>query len=232
MKVVAIVPAYNEEKTIGQVITDLKNYVDEIIVVNDGSTDRTGQIAEKTGAIVYNHLLNRGLGAALKTGFQAALMSEAEIIVTFDADGQHQAEDIPRLIKPILNGEAEVVIGSRFIRNSLKSVIGRKTLRLAQMLRFFYNQIANFVTFLFFGFGVTDSQSGLRAFSRLALERIQINCDRMEVSSEIISQIKKQNLRFVEIPISAIYSEYSLSKGQNFLMGVKTLLRLLIHKFS
>lgn len=219
--VVAIVPAYNEEKTIGQVINNLKNKVDEIIVIDDGSTDRTREIAENLGADVYRHFLNRGLGASLKTGFEAALKYNPDVVITFDADGQHQAADIPKLIQPILKGEAEIVIGSRFLKPQKMPV-----------LRFFYNWLANFVTFIFFGLWVTDSQSGLRAFSRRALEKIQTNCDRMEISSEIIGEIKKKNLRLIEIPIRAIYTDYSLSKGQNFLVGIKTFLRLLIHRFT
>lgn len=219
--ITAIVPAYNEEKTIGQVLADLKNYVDKIIVVNDGSNDRTAEIAKSLGAEVYHHFLNRGLGASLKTGFEVAKKLNAEIVITFDADGQHRAEDIPKLIKPILDGQAEVVIGSRFLKKQK-----------VPFLRLVYNWLANFITFLFSGLWVTDSQSGLRAFSRQALERLEIFSDRMEVSSEIIYQIKKQNLKLVEIPVQAIYTDYSLSKGQNFLVGVKTLIRLVVHKFA
>lgn len=221
MTVVVVVPAYNEEKTIGRVLADLKNYADKIIIVDDGSTDRTAEIIKSLSVEVYRHFLNRGLGASLKTGFEAAKKSGADIVVTFDADGQHRAEDIPRLIKPILDGQAEVVIGSRFLK-----------LQRMPILRIIYNWLANFITFLFSGLWVTDSQSGLRAFSKQALERLEIFCDRMEISSEIICQIKKQNLKLVEIPIQAVYTDYSLSKGQNFLVGVKTLIRLVVHKFS
>lgn len=222
MKVTAVVPAYNEEKIIGQVLTDLKNFVNKIIVVDDGSSDKTAEIAERSGAEVYRHFLNRGLGASLKTGFEAALKDdETAAVVTFDADGQHQASDILSLIQPIVEQKTDVVIGSRFLR-----------IQKMPLLRLIYNWLANFITFLFSGLWVTDSQSGLRAFSKPALKKIEIYCDRMEISSEIIHQIKKQNLRFQEIPIKAIYTHYSLSKGQNFLLGIQTFFRLLIHKFS
>src|SRR3989338_3249144 len=110
MKIVAILPAFNEEKTIGAVILKLKNYVSQIIVIDDGSKDRTSQIAKEHGALVYRHLINRGLGGALGTGIKAGLQNEADIIVTLDADGQHDPAEISELIKPIMNGEADAVI--------------------------------------------------------------------------------------------------------------------------
>jgi glycosyltransferase involved in cell wall biosynthesis len=223
LKKTIVVPAYNEAKVIGNVLDELLKQFSagNIIVVDDGSTDETAKLAEQRGVIVLKHFLNRGLGASLKTGFERALEDNADIIVTFDADGQHQVEDISRLIQPILDQKAEIVIGSRFL-----------TAQSMPVLRNFYNRLGNFITFIFFGIWTTDSQSGLRAFSRSALQKMETVCDRMEISSEIIHQIKKQNLRLVEIPIEAIYTNYSLSKGQNFINGFKTFLRLLIHKLS
>jgi glycosyltransferase involved in cell wall biosynthesis len=222
--VIAIIPAYNEEKTITKVVSDVGQYVDEIVVVNDGSNDRTAELAERAGAKVINHLFNRGLGASLSTGMTIALKETCperseRIIITFDADGQHQAADIPKIIDPILTGETDAVIGSRMLNP-----------RGMPLVRRIYNWLANLATFILFGIWTTDSQSGLRAFSYAAASRIRIRTDGMEVSSEIIGEIKRHKLRLKEIPIQAIYTKYSLSKGQNLLLGIKTFFRLLFHK--
>jgi len=219
MKVIAVIPAYNEERTIREVIVMVKKNVDQVIVINDGSTDQTAKLAQEAGAEVYSHFLNRGLGAALITGFEAALKQGADIIITFDADGQHRPEDISRLIEPILKDEAEVVIGSRFLE--------KQPMPLSRRV---YNLIANFITHLLFGLWVSDSQSGLRVFKRQALKKIKIQSDRMEVSSEIIREIKRNKLKLKEIPIKPIYTDYSMSKGQNFRVGLKTFFRLILEK--
>lgn len=221
MKFVVVIPAYNEEKTISQVIERVKKYTENIIVVDDGSTDKTNQLAEKQRVIVYRHLINRGLGGALATGLQAALRQGADIILTFDADGQHQAEDIPELIKPIIKSEADVVIGSRFLKKN-KIPLNRKIA----------NFIGNIITFILFGIWVSDSQSGLRCFNRKSAKILKIKTSSMEVSSEIIKEVKKHQLRLKEIPIKAIYTTYSLSKGQNFILGIKTLIKLIFLKFK
>jgi len=220
MKLVVVIPAYNEEKTISQVIEGVKKYAENIIVVDDGSTDKTDQLAKKQKVIVYRHLINRGLGGALATGIEAALNHKADIILTFDADGQHQAEDIPRLIQPIIESEADVSIGSRFLEKN-KIPFNRKIA----------NFIGNIITFILFGIWVSDSQSGLRCFNKKAARTLKIETSSMEASSEIIKEIKNHQLRLKEIPIKAIYTEYSLSKGQSFIVGIKTLTKLVLLKF-
>lgn len=217
MKTVVVIPAYNEEQTIGKVVQDLKQYCDEVIVVNDGSDDETAELAERAGADVVCHCLNCGLGAALKTGFAAALKNGAEIIITFDADGQHQASDIPKLVAPLRGGECDVVIG---VRQGREMPISR---RIA-------NYFGNIATFLLFGIWTCDSQSGLRAFSRRAAEQMDLRTNRMEVSSEIFQEIKEKGLNFQEVAAQVVYNNYSLSKGQSFTTGLKTLWRLILHK--
>jgi len=216
-----IIPAYNEEKTIAEVIRKTKKYADNIIVVDDGSCDNSAKIAKEMGAIVYSHSINRGLGGALGTGIKAALIHGAEIIITLDADGQHDPCHISSLIEPIISSEVEVVIGSRFLNNQK-----------IPFLRKFYNKIGNLVTYFLFGIKTTDSQSGFRVFSRRAAELLELKTNRMEVSSEIFKEIKANNLRFKEVAIEAIYTEYSLSKGQGALVGLKTLIKLLILKIT
>ncbi len=223
MKVYIIVPAYNEETTLGSVLTALKNFYNsnQIVVVDDCSSDKTYEVAKEQGVIVVTHIINRGLGGALGTGIQKALQLGANIIVTFDADGQHRVEDIPRLIEPIEKKEADVVIGSRMLKKSGMP-----------MMRRIYNNIGNIITAFLFGKWVTDSQSGLRAFSSKAAELLKLRANRMEVSSEIIREIREKKLRYTEIPIKAIYTEYSMSKGQGFFVGVKTFIKLIVLKVT
>jgi UDP-N-acetylglucosamine---dolichyl-phosphate N-acetylglucosaminyltransferase len=221
MNLVVIIPAYNEEKNIGQVIQGVKKYTSNIIVIDDGSKDQTFQIASQNGARVLHHLINRGLGGALSTGIKAALSERADIIITLDADGQHDPEEIPNLIKPIIEGQADVVIGSRFIKNQSMPLFRKAG-----------NYFFNLITFFLFGIWSTDSQAGMRAFNKKAAENLEIFTSGMEVSSEIIKEIKSHNLRLKEVPIKAIYTDYSLSKGQGLIPGLKTLIKLLILKLT
>jgi UDP-N-acetylglucosamine---dolichyl-phosphate N-acetylglucosaminyltransferase len=217
-RVAVVIPAYNEERTIIEVIRGLKRHrFARIIVVDDGSSDRTGELAGQQGVILLTHILNRGLGGALGTGINAALRLGAEAIVTFDADGQHDPDDIARLLEPIAKGEADVVIGSRML-DSTGMPYPR---RLA-------NWTANVITYLLFRGWTTDSQSGLRAFSSEAATRMQIMTSGMEVSSEIIAETVRNHLTWKEVPVRAIYTEYSLSKGQSFMVGLRTLMKLIL----
>jgi glycosyltransferase involved in cell wall biosynthesis len=217
-RVVVVVPAYNEERTILGVIRALKQRgFTRLVVVDDGSSDRTSELASHEGVILLRHIFNRGLGGALGTGLKAALHFEPEVIVTFDADGQHDPDDIPRLLAPLERGEAELVIGSRM----LEPIGMPYPRRLA-------NWTANLITYLLFRGWTTDSQSGLRAFSRQAAAQIQIRTSGMEVSSEIIAEAAGKRLKFMEVPVKAIYTNYSLSKGQSFMVGLRTLLKLIL----
>ena len=220
MKVIAVIPAYNEAQTIGDVIERTKGRVHEIIVVDDGCADRTAEIAAAHGATVVRHIINRGLGAAIGTGLAAALKRGGEAILTLDADGQHDPAEIPSFIAAI-EGGADMVIGSRLLTR-----VGMPWHR--QLA----NVVGNIVTYVLFGAWVTDSQSGFRAFTREAAKRIDIRTNRMEVSSELIAESKRNNLKLVEVPIKAIYTDYSLSKGQSFFVGIKTLLKLVVRRIS
>jgi glycosyltransferase involved in cell wall biosynthesis len=219
MRLVVVVPAYNEERTVGEVVRSLRPSADLVLVVDDGSGDRTSAVAAAAGGEVYQHVINRGLGAALGTGIAAAVGLGADIVVTFDADGQHKVEDITRLIEPIRSGAADMAIGCR--------IADRKRMPVSRRLA---NWVGNALTFVLFGIWVKDSQSGLRAFSRRAAEQLDIKTDRMEVSSEIIQEIKRHGWRLAEVPIQPVYTEYSLSKGQSFVVGLKTAGRLLFNR--
>lgn len=220
MKIIAVIPAYNEEKTIGNVVRKTTGFADEVLVVDDGSADKTQEIARNYGAKVLNLRINRGLGSAIRTGIKAALARGADIIITLDADGQHNPEDIKKIIEPILKNEADVAIGTRMKEKGMPTK------------RRMANLTANFVTFLLFGIWAKDSQSGFRAFSAKAAKLIDLRTDRMEISSEIISEIKDKNLRFAEIRIKPVYTEYSMSKGQNFFVGIETAFRLFLRRLG
>lgn len=220
--VLILIPAYNEEKSIQGVIENLKNhgYVN-ILVIDDGSVDNTFEIVSKLNVYVARHLLNRGVGSASATGFEIAKILNPEIVVTFDADGQHDAADIIELIEPIQKDEVDVVIGSRMLA---KSGMPWK--------RIIYNKIANIATLVVYGFTLSDTQSGLKAFNRKAFSLIDIETSRMEFCSEIIHKLKEKKLRFKEVGVKSIYTEYSLSKGQGFINGIKTLIRLALDRLS
>ncbi|MBI4281328.1 glycosyltransferase family 2 protein [Candidatus Uhrbacteria bacterium] len=220
MKTIVVIPAYNEAKTIGAVLDAVRPFVDRIVVVDDGGMDATADIARASGAMIYRHVVNRGLGASLGTGIAAALRGGADIIVTMDGDGQHRAEDIPSLVAPIAERRADVVLGVR-TRDRAHMPITRRVA----------NICANILTWILFGVWTSDSQSGFRAFARHAAEQLDIKGDRMEVSSEILSETKRLGLRFAEVPIAPIYTAYSLSKGQGFREGLRTIERLFIRRF-
>ena len=222
MKLFIVIPAYNEEVTIGKVVQELRalelpDIEKEVIVVDDGSMDRTGEVARSEGAVIVRHIVNRGVGGALGTGISAALRKGADIIVTYDADGQHAASDIEKVIGPIQNGSADVVLGTRMLDSGHMPW----TRRIA-------NQIANLITLTLFGIKTTDSQCGFRAYSRFAAQKIEIRSNHYEVCSEICQEIKRQKLVSTEVPIQVIYTRYSLSKGQSFMNGLRTLIRLLM----
>jgi len=220
-----VVPAYNEEKMIGNTLKKLKDEgYSNIIVVDDGSKDNTYKIAREEGVIVCRHVINRGLGGALGTGIKCALEYDPKVIVTFDADGQHDPKDIEKVARPILYEDYDVIIGSR--------LMDKEELKNMPLVKRIGNWGLNFLTYLIGGHIVTDSQSGLRAFSNRAAKIILSNLksNKYEVSSEFIVLIKRNNLKFKEVPIKTIYTDYSMSRGTNIITGFKIFIKLIIHK--
>jgi len=222
VKVVIVVPAFNESSVIYNVLKSIPKKIKgtslvDVVVVNDGSSDNTQSEVRRAGIPVINHVINRGLGAAIRTGIEYARKKKAAIMVTFDGDGQHDPSDIEKIIRPVFQKKADLVIGSRFKKS--KNV---------PLDRFFLNWFANVVTFLFYGVVTTDSQSGLRAFSKKALNLIDFKGERMDFSSEILLEAKKNKLKIAEVPIRAIYTEYSRKKGQKNLNAIPTFSRFLV----
>jgi glycosyltransferase involved in cell wall biosynthesis len=205
MKTFIVIPAYNEEKTIRQVVTTVLQSYTEVVVVDDGSTDGTWQALDGVGVHRLHHVLNRGQGAALQTGFDYALIHGADIIVTFDADGQHRVEDIATLVQPIHRGEADVVLGSRFLGRA-ENIPWHRRAMLRGAVR---------MTRYLAGIQVSDTHNGLRALSRTAATRIHLSMDRMAHASEILEIIGRERLRYVERPVTISYTARSLQKGQS-----------------
>lgn len=215
-----VIAAYNEAGTIATVVGDLKDCYRNVIVVDDGSIDRTAELAEAAGASVLLHVINRGQGAALQTGIQFALSKNAKVIVTFDADGQHSASDIAGLIAPVLRGECDVAMGSRFLdRRSNVPLIRKLTLKGGVL---FTRAVS--------GIRVTDVHNGIRAFSRKAAESIEIKMDRMGHASEILDEIVRWDLNYVEVPVTVQYSDYSMNKGQSSWNAIGIALQFLLER--
>jgi len=201
-----VVPAYNEGPRIAKTLQELSSGgLQNIVVVDDGSTDGTAALASEQPVWVLRHLFNCGQGAALQTGIDFAYGRGAETIVTFDADGQHRLEDIDTLIEPILRGDADVVLGSRFLGHAEGIPVARRmVLKLGVLFTRFISRVK-----------VTDTHNGLRAFSRLAASKMRISQNRMAHASEILDQLRILGLRYVEVPVGIRYTAQSLEKGQS-----------------
>lgn len=212
--IVALIPAYNEQRFIGSLVLAVRSYVDEVVVVDDGSNDRTVEIARGAGARVVEHGFNQGKAAGVNSGFFAVRPLQPAAVVLLDGDGQHRAEDIPTLLAPILSGAADVVVGSRFlnVKNRIPTVrkVGQHGLTL--------------LTNVASGVHVTDSQSGFRAFSGAAVEALSFRQAGFSVESEMQFRVGELQLRVVEVPINVIYAEKAkrnpLRHGMQVVNGV------------
>ena len=198
---------------IGSVVEGLRRRYEHVVLIDDGSGDATADLARQSGATVLRHVLNRGQGAALQTGIDFALRCGADVIVTFDSDGQHVPDDVETLIAPLRAGRADVVLGSRFTGSARGIPLLRKALL----------SMAVVFTRLVSGARVTDTHNGLRAFTRDAAAILDIRLDRMAHASEILDQIMRHRLRFEEVPVHVVYTDYSRDKGQRSLGAFRVL---------
>lgn len=221
-KIHIVVPVYNHADKLLDVIKGLfEQGYQNIVVVNDGSDHEQIHQHLPTGITYIKHRVNLGQGAALQTGFLQALKDGTGIVVCFDADGQHDPSDIEGLLKPLLDQEADVTSGSRFMGTALTDVPTVKIIIL---------QLARMINFLFTGMMLSDAHNGLRAISRHALEKIRIKENRMAHATEILFEIKKHGLTLKEVPVKINYNDYSRSHGQSAWNSIKIFFDILFYK--
>jgi polyprenyl-phospho-N-acetylgalactosaminyl synthase len=215
-----VIAAYNEGERLAVTLAGLLPFSTNVIVVDDGSRDHTSEVAKRFPVWVLRHPINRGQGAALQTGIDFALLQGAAIVVTFDADNQHDPQDLPLVIAPVLEKQADIAIGSRFLGRTENMPSHR---RVVLKLGVWFTRIVSRIH-------VTDTHNGFRAFSRMAAERILITQDRMAHASEILDEIRRQNLRYAEVPVTIRYSTATMEKGQSSWNAVRIVLQFLIGK--
>ncbi len=219
-RIFVVMAAYNEAGAIRPVVNSLLPAYPHVVVVDDASTDGTAEVLKDSPVYLLHHCVNRGQGAALQTGIEFALSRGADIVVTFDADGQHDAEQIPEMVAPILAGECEVTLGSRFLGRTEGMPIARRLVLKAAIV----------FTRIFSRIRVSDIHNGFRAFSARAAARIHLQMDRMAHASEILDQIQQSGLRYREVPVTIRYTSYSIGKGQSSWNAVRIAFELLLKR--
>ena len=215
MNITVGIPAYNEEKNIAAIIVKLKKIAQKIIVCNDGSTDLTGEIAQKLGAVVINHPKNLGYGSGIRSIFQKAKEIDSDILVTFDADGQHQVEDIKKVIEPILKNKADIVIGSRFLENKNVSAPEYRKIGIKLITKVTNSTLKE---------KITDSQSGFRAYNKDVITKLEPGDIGMGISTEILIKASSRGFKIAEVPINILYegntsSHNPVSHGTSVLLS-------------
>jgi glycosyltransferase involved in cell wall biosynthesis len=215
-----VIPAYNEATRIAAVIRGAKQYADEVIVVVDGASDNTADVAAAEGARVIEHAENCGAGAATMTGLLAARRLGFDAAITVDSDGQHATSDIPRLLEAMKTEGADLVIANRFGRKNTIPVVRR-----------FANFIGNIVTLMATGIYLSDTQSGFKVFSKKALAEVDLKMSGFEFCTEIIREASRFRWKIASVPSKVVYSEYTLAKGQSFANGLRTAAKILLRTF-
>jgi glycosyltransferase involved in cell wall biosynthesis len=216
--VIACVPAFNEERTIGGVVVRALGQVDRVVVCDDGSVDLTNEIAGRLGAVVVRHGSNMGYGSSLRTLFREALGMGADVIVTLDGDGQHDPREIPKLVGRLGKGDVDIVVGSRFLEGGGSMAPGWRKAGIKLISRLASNS----------GFEVSDAQSGFRAYSRRALESLSLTEEGMGVSTEILLKAEENGLRIAEVPVHVNYDEGS-STHNPIIQGFDVILSTVKH---
>ena len=219
-----ILPAYNEATRIQPVLESIAEKGYNMIVVNDGSSDNTLDVIKQTKRKypdqihIFSLIINRGVGVATQTGFDAVFQFDAKYVVSMDSDGQHSADDLDNVIKPLVSGAAQAVIGVRPLKDM-------------PMSRNFANAVMNLLTRIFYRVNVSDSQTGFRAITIDALRKIDINARGYLISSEFIREVNDNNIPFAEVPIKTIYTPETQAKGTNVKEAFKILIQMIKHQF-
>lgn len=218
-----IIPAYNEETRVQPVIEGIAEKGYNMVIVNDGSSDNTLEVLKESqrkypkNIFIYNHIINRGVGMAMQTGFEAVLRYNPRFIMNMDSDGQHSVDDMERVLEPLVTGRAGAVIGVRPLKDMPRS-------------RNFANAVMNLLTRIFYDVDVSDSQTGFRALTSDALDKITINARGYLISSEFIREINDNNIPFEEVTIQTIYTPETQSKGTDSKAALKILFQMMKHK--
>ena len=207
MEITVGIPAYNEEKNIGQIITKLKKITDKIIVCDDGSTDSTGKIATEMGAKVIRHEKNLGYGSAIRSIFLKAREEKSESLITLDSDGQHRIEDIDVVVEPLRTGKADLVIGSRFLNNDGKNVPSYRKTGIKILTKLANTSLEQ---------KITDSQSGFRGYGKRVIQEVTPSESGMGVSNEILIKASKKGFQIIEVPIVILYDGDTSSQNPLF----------------
>ena len=219
-----VLPAYNEATRIQPVIESIAEKGYNMVIVNDGSSDNTLDVILDSKRKypdkihVYSLMINRGVGIATQTGFDAVLKYNPKYVVSMDSDGQHSADDLDNVIMPLVTGQAQAVIGVRPLKDM-------------PFTRNFANAVMNLLTRIFYGVNVSDSQTGFRAITQEALRRIEINARGYLISSEFIREVNDNNIPFAEVPIQTIYTPETQAKGTNVKEAFKILIQMIKHQF-
>ncbi len=215
-----LIPTYNEGEIISETIEPLIKIGYTVVVIDDCSTDGTEEILRNLPIIYLKHFINLGQGAALQTGLTYSAANHAKYVITFDADGQHKYEEIPSLLLPIIEGKLDITLGTRFKRKEDIAQIPK--------LRKFILRVAVLINGVFTGLWLTDAHNGFRALNSSAIACINLKENRMAHASEILSQIKQNKLRYEEIPVNIVYTDYSKMKGQSSMNSFNILIDLLL----
>ena len=226
MTLAILIPARNEEKHITQVIKNIPKKITgiskkTIFLIDDGSSDKTAELAKKAGAKVLTMMINQGVGTATVTGIEAAKIIDADIALTLDGDGQHDPKEINKIVSLIIRDKYDVVLGAR--------LLDRKQMPLHKIIG---NSIMNWVTYVLVGLWVKDSQSGFKGFSKKAFQQFKLTSSGYEICSEIIGEIKRLKLKYTELPVKTIYSDHSRKKGQFSLNAVNIIIKLIVKSLT
>lgn len=221
-KIVILMTAYNEAKMVGKVLEGLfSSGYKNVVIVDDGSEDETSKIAEKYNVYLLRHIINRGKGAALQTGTDFIMEKDFDLIVHFDADGQHNPEDIENLIKPILEEDFDVVFGSRFLGKTENMPLIRKVIL----------KLGIIISNILYGVKLTDVHNGLRAFKKDVFRKITLTEDRFTYASELLEKVVENKFRYKEVPVKIIYTKYSIGKGQKNLNAFNIFFNMIKRRF-
>jgi polyprenyl-phospho-N-acetylgalactosaminyl synthase len=216
-----IIPAYNEHSAILPVVQQLLSGDYKIVIVDDGSSPDLGPLLKNAPVYFLRHPINLGQGAALQTGIDFCLSKNAEYVVTFDADGQHDSKDIETLLEVLIGEHLDIVLGSRFIKGAMHNMSVRRKVLL---------HLARYFNYFFTGLFLTDAHNGIRAMTQKAARAIVITENRMAHATEILSHIKRKKLRYAEVPVTVHYTDYSRQKGQTVWNSFRIFFDLLLNK--